>query len=416
VFGAIVLKELRELITPQALAPMLVVVVLYGFLGRAIRGERAAQSGPEPLLVVDRDGSKLSGQVRDLLDGSAFVVMVAADTAAAFAEARKGDVDWVLVLPSGLGDSLAGQRRAEIEVYGIVRGFALSRMVKGARVAAALQAVNSGLARERLAEVAPGDDPGRLMRPLDVRQFVVVRDRAAPGTPEQLAEVVMAQTFFIPMVLLLLLIMASQMIASSVGQEKENKTLETLLTVPVNRMTIVLGKMLGAVLFALLASALVFVALFYFMGAMSGGSLGGARVLADLGLGQGIGTWLLQGVALFLALVCALAVVSVLAVFADDARTAQLATTPVMILVLLPYMVTLFLDLGAAALPLRMLIYAIPFSYPFLVQRAAMFGDYRLIVFGIAYMALFAGLMVFVAGRLYSSDRILTVRLSFRRR
>jgi ABC-2 type transport system permease protein len=80
-------------------------------------------------------------------------------------------------------------------------------------------------------------------------------------------------------------------------------------------------------------------------------------------------------------------------------------------MVLLPYLVTMFLDLNTAALPLRIVVYAIPFSYPFLVQRAALFGDYGLIAFGLCYMTAFAAVMVFLAGRLYSSDRILTARL-----
>ncbi|MFO7674864.1 MAG: ABC transporter permease [bacterium] len=415
-FGAIVLKELRELVTFQTLAPMLVVVVIYGFIGRAIRGERAKESGPELVLVVDEDRSRPAESIRALLESAGFVLLDAPDTAAALAEAREVDAGWVVVLPAGLGDSVAARRPAGIEAYALVRGFAVSWMMRSGRFGAALRGINAELVRERLAADRPGEPPERALEPVTIRQFVMVRDRVAPGTPEQLAEVAMSQTVLIPAILLLLIIVASQMIAGSVGQEKENKTLETLLTVPVNRMTVVLGKMLGAVLFALVSSALVFAALYYYMGSMTGGAGPGTAIAAALGIAPGPGDWLLLGLALFLAVVCALSLVSVLAVFADDARTAQLATTPVMVLVLLPFMLTTFLDVGSAALPMRVLVYAIPFSYPFLIQRAAMFGDYRLIAFGLGYMAAFAALMVFIAARLYSTDRILTARLNLRRR
>ncbi|HDR00537.1 MAG TPA: ABC transporter permease [candidate division WOR-3 bacterium] len=414
----VVVKEARELFTPHALAPMLIVLVIYGVIGRAIRSEREKQSGPQAVLLVDRDESGFGATVSRVLDQSGFIVLPAGtDTEAALALAREDDVAWVVVVPEGTGAAVAARADAELETYGVFQGFSVAQMVKGAQVRGLLQALNDELLRERVREAWPGEDPVRMMRALSVRPHVVVRERVAEGGPELLGELVMAQTFLIPVVLLMVIIIASQMIAASVGQEKENKTLETLLTVPVSRLTLVAGKMLGAALFALVASAMFMAAMASYMGAFAPEATGaGAALLAELGLRLGWTSWFLLGLVLFLSVLCALGLVTVLAAFADDARSAQLATTPVMVLVMLPFFLTTFFDIQVASTAVRVLVYAQPFSYPFLVPRALLFGEYAVVWGGLAFLAVFAALMVFIAAKLYSGDRILTARLSLRRR
>ena len=53
-------------------------------------------------------------------------------------------------------------------------------------------------------------------------------------------------TIYIPIVLFVAVIFASQMIATAIATEKENKTLETLLSYPVTRTSIVTSKMLDS--------------------------------------------------------------------------------------------------------------------------------------------------------------------------
>lgn len=411
-------KEARELFTPQALAPLLIVVAIYTVIGRAIHSERAKQEGAQPVLVVDRDESGFASAVRGALEQSGFIIIEAGpDTDAALALARDEAISLVVVLPEGLGAAVAGNEPAEVEVYGVSRGFSMTEMVRGERVQALLRALNDDILRGRLHLVWPDADPERLLQPLDIRQFVSVRGRVAEGSPALLGQLVLSQTMMIPIILLMVIIIASQMIAASVGQEKENKTLETLLTVPVSRVTLVLGKMLGAALFALVSSGIFIVAMASFMrGLGADAGPGGARLMAELSLQLGGSDWVLLGLGLFLAVLCALALVSVLAIFADDARSAQLATTPVMVLVMIPYFLTMFFDVQSASATVRALVYAQPFAYPFLMPRALMFEDHFTVWFGLGYMTAFAVVMVFIAVRLYSGDRILTARLSLRRR
>ena len=65
------------------------------------------------------------------------------------------------------------------------------------------------------------------------------RPRPSPGSSPP-------RRCFIPIILMMIIIYSSQMVISAIAMEKQNKTLETLLTVPIPRTSIVTAKMLAA--------------------------------------------------------------------------------------------------------------------------------------------------------------------------
>ena len=54
---------------------------------------------------------------------------------------------------------------------------------------------------------------------------------------------------------------------------------------------------------------------------------------------------------------------------------------------------------------------AIPFSHSFLAVQNMFLGNYRDVVFGMLYMAAFFTVLVILAGRIFSSDKVLTMKL-----
>jgi len=286
-------------------------------------------------------------------------------------------------------------------------------------ISRAIEGLNAELLNARLSLAYPDKDTAFLRRPLERADYVVFKGRVAAGSAEALAQAVMGQTVIIPMVLIMVIIYASQMIAASVGQEKENKTPETLLTTPVSRVSVVAAKMTAAALFALVASGIYMVAFGYYMSSFAGEMDGVGSQLGPaqaLGLVMNVKAYLAVGLALFLAVVCALSLAMVLALFADDARGAQVAVTPLMLTLLVPFFLTLFFDFGTASTLIKVILLAIPLSYPFLVPRAMLFGDYWIVLLGYAYMTLFAAGTMYLAARLFASDKLLTTKLLFRRR
>ena len=74
------------------------------------------------------------------------------------------------------------------------------------------------------------------------------------------------------------------MIITSMGLEKENKTLETLLTLPVKRESIILGKMAGAIVVALLMAVVYIGGFNYYMSSFTPPVEGGTNLMQTLGL------------------------------------------------------------------------------------------------------------------------------------
>ena len=62
-FVVVFKKELREMLTWQMLIPILLVMVIYGFLGRVINQEQQKQSAPQPVTVLDLDHSATEATV-----------------------------------------------------------------------------------------------------------------------------------------------------------------------------------------------------------------------------------------------------------------------------------------------------------------------------------------------------------------
>lgn len=420
IIANLVWKEVRELLTLRTLLPFIAVLVIFLFVGHSLRGERAKAQTPQPVLVVVPDSSRFADTIVNRLKEENFsVTRTTAAKEQARKQAQEEGFSLLLVLPESVDYQIERFQPVVIEAYTILKGFSFTQTIHSGKVKSVFSRINSELTEYHLKRLLPDIRAENIQSPVQTGEFVIISDRVAAGSPEAVQGMAMAQTFIIPLILLMVLLYASQTLAASIGQEKENKTLETLLTVPINRVSIVIGKMLGAVVVAVVFSLVFMLALGYYTTAFAEGV---PSRTPDMSLAVQSGLTLspeaifLLSVTLFLAIVTALALATLLALLSEDARGAQAALTPLMMLCLLPYFFTMFFNIQALSLPLKILLFLIPFSYPFLIPEAILFGNYPLIIGGLVYMAIFCGVAIFIAARFFSSDLVLTTRLRFRRR
>jgi len=221
---------------------------------------------------------------------------------------------------------------------------------------------------------------------------------------------------------MMIIIYASQMVISAIAMEKQNKTLETLLSVPISRTSIVTAKMLASGLVGLISAVIyMFGYRFSFSGLMGGGqaqagSSGMGGVIQKLGLAMTANSYVILGISLFLAILCALAMATILGVLAEDYRSAQSLFMPLIFLVMIPYFLSFFSDPMTLSLPTKILIWAIPFSHPFLTTQNLLLENYTEVLGGILYMLVFFIVLIIIAARIFSTDKVLTMKLKFRRK
>ena len=137
--------------------------------------------------------------------------------------------------------------------------------------------------------------------------------------------------------------------------------------------------------------------------------------MQQLGLTFGPGDYALLGLTMFAGILVALSIAIILGGFAESVKSVQAMLTPLMVLLLVPYFLTLFLDIGQLPTVLRWVVMAIPFTYPFLAGPNLFLGNYGAVWFGIVYQMVWFTVFVVIAARIFSSDRILTMKLDFSR-
>jgi ABC-2 type transport system permease protein len=230
-------------------------------------------------------------------------------------------------------------------------------------------------------------------------------------SPNTISGMLSSQSLLIPIVIMMIIIMAGSIVITSMALEKENKTLETLLTLPVKRTSIVSGKIIAAAVIGLLLAIIYMLGMqYYFTG--FGISAGTNLSAYDLVLTSTDFIWI--GISLFLALIAGLSLCMLLGTFAKNYKSAQTLTFPITMFAMIPMFITMFADFDTLPLAVKIFTFAIPFSHPMMASRALLFHDYTLVVGGIVYVAIFAIVTISIVVWVFKTDRLLTGTTKFK--
>ncbi len=423
-FFVLVKKEIKELLTIQMILPLIIMVIVFGFIGQIMSKETAKIAEPQPILLLNQDTQDSLDAISNILKKNNFVVSVfdKNDVSVAITEARDKRIPVLMVIPENFSQGLNDFQPQQLSVYKVVQNFSLMASTRYSMIDQVVKNINSYFSDEWIKEGAKAAEPEVLKNPVGTKEFVSIDDKVANVPFSLVMGFIQKQTTFIPIVLFLVIIMAAQMVAMTVANEKENKTFEILLSSPISRKTIIFAKLVGAGIVALLFAATYMIGFKYYMQGMTGGALSGGTADGIASSLQALGVvvtpmgYVLLGSSLFLGVLVALAIAIILGILADSVKSVQAVTTPLMVFILLPYLLINFTDFSALAPAAKWLIYAIPFSHPFLAVENLMTQNYVSIMIGIAYQAAIFLFFVVLATKIFSSDKVLTLKLNFKRK
>ncbi|MDP2181062.1 MAG: ABC transporter permease [Actinomycetota bacterium] len=420
-FIVLLKKEIRELATAQVLLPFVLTILMFVLLGNVIGQQREADAErPEPVAIVDLDASSTSTQISEALKAAGYDPVEldpsAGDSMAQ--ELRDREIGVGIVVPQGFETGLASGMRQKVETYAQISGFSYASAQGPEVVDAVLEALENGVSDQLIAAGMPGSNPEEIKHPIERVETVIVGDRSAKASMSEVFGFIIGQTTLIPIVLFLVIMFAAQMIATTIASEKENKTLETLLSSPIDRTALIGAKITAAGLIALVSAAVYMLGMRYYMNSLAptGGGSAGSGAAAALGLSLTPVDYVLLGVTLFFAIMIALAAAVILGAFAENVKAAQSLLTPLMIFLMIPYLTSLLIDLDRATPLVRWLVNAIPFTAAFQAAPSLFLGEYGKVGLGIAYEIVWCVGLILVAGRIFASDRILTMKLDLRRK
>ena len=418
----IIVKEVKELVRdPKILLPMIIIpLIMFPLMGFAIQfSMEAAEEGMGEIsvAVMDLDGGPVAESLKiNLTDWNAKIVQVDdPNLTKAFNYVQESNLTGLIVIPSGFSQNITEGGTSELEVYTPFRGGSIIESTSSSAVSALLSFFENNLVDQRIDEKFT-EPPTTVLNPINLTEKSIIKGKGVDINPTVLFGLVLSQSTIMPVGIMMLLIFAMQLAATAVASEKEEKTLETLLTLPINRFMILAGKLTGSILVAIVGAIAYLIGFSFYMNSFTGMIPTGVGVdLASIGLAPTLLSYSLLGISLFMALLSALALAMSLSVFAEDVRGAQALVGPLSILLVFPMIFSLFTDIYALPFPLSIILLAIPFTHPMLASNVAFTGNYLVAIGGIVYMAIFTVGVLYVAARLFGTEKILTAKLKFKR-
>ncbi len=409
-------KELRELLTPGTIVTMVAMAMIFVGMGAMI-SEQSDQAGSDLADMkfgyynadaATGDGSYSTGNLATL-GGMELASDDVSSPEMIMSTLNEKSLGFILVVDALFSEDVDLDKQGRLTVYYNQKGLSMFDSTSSAFASVKLAEFNKLVSDDYLSKKGV-TNPDFVRSPTYVEgQSTFLNGKVYEGvTPDQIVNAVSTQQIFIPIIMMLVIIMIGSILISSMGNEKENKTLETLLTMPVKRTTVVAGKIIGSAIAGLLFALVYMFGMYYYMNSITGTSLSGGISLSDIGLTLSTLDWVIVTVFMFLSIICALGLCMILGAFVKDYKAAQLYVMPISILAIIPMVLTVFSDFQSMSPVLQVVVFLIPFSHPMMIMNSLLMDQTLLVVGGLVYMVAFALISIYVTVRIYNSDILLS--------
>ena len=444
-FGNLLKKELSELITKQAVISMIFVLVLFVFMGQIMGHSMEEGFDTSTLNICIKDDSDFTKNVIERIkaDETTELNIVDIQSDNYYDELERLDLKYVVIIPEGYGDTIVNEKKPGQLIFASKVSLGFSAAMSSISSSDAVSTIVDHSADEAMESIygLTAEDVALITSPANTVEFSAANGKSVEVSAAAVSSIVMMESMIAPFAIFFLLLLASQMIMTAISTEKIDKTLETLLSTPVSRMTVLTAKMVAAIISALLNAVFMIVGFGIYMvsimgGAMSGATNGSANIsdlagmtnvpdagaltdvlstadaISQLGFSLSGMDILLFGLQLFLTLAIGLSISLILGAAATDVKSVQTLVMPIMIAVMIPFFVTMFMDFGEMPVAAKVIMFLIPFTHSYIALTNLLSGDMIMYWGGLAYQIVFFAVCMFLAVRMFTSDKLFTMSFS----
>jgi ABC-2 type transport system permease protein len=416
-FRTILVKELKELIRdPKIIVGMILHPLLMFPVSGLVLGYAAEtaqeQAQQATLLVVNNDGGNWSQTFIDYLNNIGLKTTVENNlTPQQIIDQgilTQNNSTQFIEIPLGFSANMTQHINGNLEInsvinsYGVFSGGGVFSDIGSSATTSIINNFN------------------RIIAPnvLFTTQSTIIKGEIQEGIdPATLSGLMISQALALPITVMIMLTYSMQIAATSVAMEKEEKTLETLLTMPVDRFAILMGKLSSTIIVAGVAAITVLIGYNFMLGSVTTGIPTQTSIdLVSLGLVPSPFGYFLLGISLFITLLSALALAVIISAFAEDVRGAQSMIGYIYPIIFIPSLALIYLDFNTLPIILKAILYSIPYSHPVIASKVVVLEDYTTILLGIIYVAAFTIVIMYIASRFFATEKILTAKLRFRRK
>ncbi len=418
-FWVLARKEIMSLIRDKKLLFGLIIVplIIYPTMGKVMQLGMETAQGETHVVIVSFDDGPYGRVLVNALTAAPNVTVTLINSSSlqgALNRAYQEKQNVLVVIPRNFSDSIEGNRIATVEVYGIFHsiGTGVRESVSESRINAVINVLSEEIAKLKLKNLNVGQ-PEAFLHPVRAESRSFINHHIVNASPSLVSGVLTSQAISLPLIVFLMVTITAQMAAGAVAAEKENKTLETLLTLPVKRTTIVASKISGTAVMGLIAALAYMVGLKSYLGSFTTET---GVTLRELGLGITPTGMLLFALVVFLTIVFALSLAMILAVFAEDVQSANTVVSSVILPLAFPAFILMFTDINELPALARYGLLADPFTHPILAYRYALSGSYGLMALSLVYLSALSLVTLYFAARIFSSEKVLTAKISWGRK
>ena len=418
-------KELKELLTPTTIVILVLCVFGLTALGSVMDSEIEESSEETGKInICDQDKGTFSAAIIEAMKAADYEINEVELTGDDYVKQLKDlDLTSVVIIPQGFDQQMqdiitSGEgvelKPVNIEMVSRLESLSLTGNLEDGSMMAT-SAIDSAVKTVVYSKMGvTAEQMLMLEAPVALKETTIVGDKQAEASATMLSAYVMMSSMFVPIVIFLLIIYSSQMIMNAVATEKIDKTLETLLSAPISRLSVLLAKMTAASVVSALYAVAFLIGFKDMMGGMTD-TISGAidsSVVSQLGLDLSMGGYIMLVAQMFLSLLITLAISLILGALAKDAKSSQTLLLPIMGMVMIPYMISMFTDISALG-PFKWVLYAIPYSHTFMAQTNIILHDMPAYFGGLIYQLVLLIICMGCAVKMFTSDKIFTLNLNF---
>jgi len=397
-------------------------IIIFPIMGSAIQisqeSVQRAVRGASFAVWTDDDGFVTDALMNYLYTNNSVIPIEATSLEDALSQFTETDSSSLVYIPHGYNDNITVGEQGKLKVYANLRKLNMAESQSTDVVSSLINIYNYYFSISKIDILI--DNAGAVGVPLGYRNPIsidyasILKGNVLEIPPMAIFSLVMSQSIMLPIMVMMMVMFAIQMAATSIALEKEQKTLEILMTLPVSRMTILGGKLSGSIVIAL-AGAVSYLIGFssYMNSAFSFVPEAQSMSLSDVNMGITPFGFLLVGIVIFVTLVSALAMALSVAVFADNVRSAQSFTSALITPIMIPALVLMFSDIEMLPTSFQYLMLAIPYTHTMIATKAAFLGEYFIVMRSIFFISIWTVALLYIAARIFSTERIITARFTF---
>ncbi|MBT3284237.1 ABC transporter permease [Candidatus Bathyarchaeota archaeon] len=421
---SLVVKEVKELIRdPKILIGVILMpIIIFPIMGSAIQvsqeSVQRAVRGASFAIWTDDDGSVTDALMTYLYNDNLVVPIEATNLEDALSQFTETDSSSLIYIPNGYNENVTLGQQGRLKIYANLRKLNMAETQSTDIVTSLINVYNYYFSIQKIENLIESADaagtPLGYRNPITIDYASILKGNVLEIPPMAIFSLVMSQSIMLPIMVMMMVMFAIQMAATSIALEKEQKTLEILMTLPVSRMTILGGKLSGSIVIALAGSVSYLIGFGSYMNsAFSFVPDAQSMSLTDVNMGMTPFGFLLIGIVIFVTLIAALAMALSVAVFADNVRSAQSFTSVLITPIMVPALVLMFSDIEMLPLSFQYILLAIPYTHTMIAAKAAFLGEYFVVMRSILFISIWTVALLYIAARIFSTERIITARFTF---